>query len=157
MDTQFLYYKKYKSYAVPVDYVNWAFKMLGNELSSPSLNILASLREPFNIFEVERYFKNAMFKLKLPEPSHKESAEGYVQYLMQQIILGNGNVIDRAYEVYKILREYWDYDDEKLIVWYRIIEMIDDFYYGDNVNNITEDFLLNVIAREANVQLEKGY
>ena len=156
MDTQFLYYKKYKSYVAPVDYVNWAIKLLENKLSSPSLNILASLREPLNIFEVERYFKNAVFELKLPEPSHKESAEGYVQYLLQQIILGNGNVIDTAYEVYKILREYLDYDDEKLIVWYTISEMIDDFYYGDNINNITEDFLLKVITREADVQLEKG-
>ena len=96
-----------------------------------------------------------MIELKLPEPSYKESTEGYVQYLMQQITLGNG-IIDTAYEVYKILREYLDYDDEKLIVWYTISEMIDDFYYGDNINNITEDFLLKVITREADVQLEKG-
>lgn len=156
MDTKFLYYKKFKGNVLPTDYVSWAYKMLGNGLSSPSLNILATLEEPFNIFEVEQFFKRAINELRLTEPSYEESAEGYVQYLLQQIILDNESAIDIAYEIYKVLREHFDFDYKKLANWYEISEMIGDFRYGDNVKNITQDALVEVIVQEANKQLEKN-
>ena len=63
MDTKILYYKKFKGEEMPINYINWANSMLENENSTTSLNILASLREPLNIFEIEEYFKRALGEL----------------------------------------------------------------------------------------------
>ncbi len=149
MDTKFLYYKKFEGNVLPADYISWAYKMLENGFSSPSLNILASLEEPFNIFEVEQFFIRAINELSLPEPSYEESMEGYVQYLLHQIMLDNESAINSAYEIYKVLRE--NFDNEKVDIWYEISEMMDDFHYGDNVKNITRESLIKIIVQEAGV------
>ncbi len=156
MDTNFLYYKKFEGNVLPIDYVSWAYKMLENGFSSPSLNILSSLEEPFNIFEVEQFLKRVITELKLTEPSYEESTEGYVQYLLHQIILDNESAINSAYEIYKVLREYFDYDNPNLVNWYEISEMIDDFRYGNNAKNISKECLIKIIVQEANTQLEKN-
>lgn len=155
MDINVLYYKKFEGNVRSVDYVVWACSMLENEFSSPSLSlsILASLEEPLNIFEVEQFFERAKRELKLTQPTYEESVEGYVQYLLQQILLDKQKAIEIAYDIYTILREH--FDNEKVYRWYEISEMIDDFQYGDNVKNITQDLLVKVILQEANNQLER--
>ncbi|GLC88297.1 hypothetical protein [Lysinibacillus piscis] len=153
MDIKLLYYKKLKGNVLPVDYVKWAYQMLENEFSSQTLTILATLEEPLNSFEVEQLFKRTLNELKLTEPSYEESAEFYVQYLLQQILLDNNNAIAIAHEIYQVIREHSTH--EKVSNWYEISEMIDDFQYGDNVNNITQDFLIQVIVQEVNKQLKK--
>ncbi|WP_342471549.1 hypothetical protein MHH70_11620 [Metasolibacillus sp. FSL H7-0170] len=51
MDIKLLYYKKLEGNILPVDYVEWAYKMLDNEFSSPAVNFLAALEEPLNILK----------------------------------------------------------------------------------------------------------
>jgi hypothetical protein len=86
MDTKVLYYKKFEGNVKSHDYVDWAFSMLENGISSTSLNILASLKEPLNIFEIEDYFNRVLKELNLREPSHEESAKYYIQFLLREII-----------------------------------------------------------------------
>ena len=59
--------------------------------------------------------------------------------------------IEIAYELYKVSCEH--INTENSSKWYEISEMIDDFRYGDNVANITQDNLIRVIVQEAKNQL----
>lgn len=151
MDTKILYYKKFKGIEKPVDYVDWAFTMLENETSTTSLNILASLREPLNIFEVEDYFERALDELRLKEPSYEQCAKYYIRYLLRQIIDDKNNAMNFAYEIYEVVREH--FTNEELEIWYEISEMIDDFRYGDNIKKLTQDYLITIILQEAKKQL----
>ncbi|QOY34757.1 hypothetical protein AWH56_018800 [Anaerobacillus isosaccharinicus] len=151
MDTEILYYKKFKGIEKPLDYVNWAFSMLENEISTTSLNILASLREPLNIFEVEDYFERALDELSMKEPSYEQCAKYHIRYLLRQIIDDKNNAMNFAYEIYEVVREL--FTNEELETWYEISEMIDDFRYGDNIKKLTQDFLITIIVQEAKKQL----
>ncbi|QKE76093.1 hypothetical protein HPK19_25145 (plasmid) [Arthrobacter citreus] len=147
MDTKILYYKIYEFEVTSNDYVNWAIEMLLNNHSTYSLNILASLNEPLNIFEVEEYFNRTLNELNLSVPSHQECAESYLIHLAKKIIDNENNAIDFAYEMYKTVREH--FINEELSVWYEISEMIDDYRYGDNIGKITKDVLITKIVEEA--------
>ncbi|NYF26144.1 hypothetical protein [Sporosarcina sp. JAI121] len=155
MDTKILYYKIFERNVEPVDYVNWAFKMLKNEISTTSLSILSSLSKPHNIFEVEDYFHRVVEELSMQEPSHEECAKYYIRNLLRQIIHDETNAINFAYEIYVVVREH--FINNKLEIWYEISEMIDDFRYGDNIGNITKDSLITTIVQEAKVQLKSNF
>ncbi|MCM3729787.1 hypothetical protein M3226_30100 [Neobacillus cucumis] len=148
MDTPILFYKIYQDDVAPFDYVNWALKMLENDNDSFSLNILSSLREPLNIFEVEDYFRRVLRELNLKEPSFEECAEYYILQIAKRILEEDeNNAIDLAYKIYEVVREL-DYPDD-LEEWYKISEMIDDFRYGDNISNLTKVALIVTIEKEA--------
>ena len=155
MDTNILYYKIFEKNVEPVDYVNWANKMLKNEISTTSLCILSSLRKPLNIFEVEDYFRRVVEELSMQEPSHEKCAKYYIRNLLRQIIHDETNAINLAYEIYAVVREHFISDE--LEIWYEISEMIDDFWYGDNIGNITKDSLMTTIVQEAKVQLKSNF
>ncbi|MGG3798379.1 hypothetical protein [Metabacillus fastidiosus] len=151
MDILLLFYKKYKGEVEPVDYINWALKMLENNHFSFSINILSSLREPLNIFEIEDYFRRALKELDLQEPLYEECAEYYIWYLSKQILKDKENALDIAYGIYKVV----DYP-ENLAEWFNISEMIDDFRYGDNYLNLDKAALITIIMKEAQNQLERS-
>jgi len=155
MHTKILYYKKFKGKELPVDYVNWAYSMLENGISTPSLNILASLREPLNIFEIEDYFKRALVELSMAEPSYEECAKYYIRHLLRRVIDDKNNAINFAYEIYEVVREH--FINEELEIWYEISDMIDDFRYGDNMRKITQDFLITTIVQESKKQLSNRF
>ena len=155
MHTKILYYKKFKSNEIPIDYVNWAYSMLERGISTTSLNILASLSEPLNIFEIEDYFKRALDELNMVEPSIEECAKYYIRHLLRQIINDKNNAINLAYEIYEVVREH--FINEELEIWYEISEMIDDFRYCDNIRKITQDYLITSIVQESNKQLNNKF
>ncbi|MGY3190165.1 hypothetical protein [Lysinibacillus sp. RS5] len=155
METKILYYKIFEKKVEPIDYVNWACEMLANGISSTSLNILSSLREPLNIFEVEDYFYRAVKEIDIQEPSHEYCAKYFIRYLLKQIIDDEYKAIDNAYEIYKVIREHFINDEWN--VWYEISEMIDDYQFGDNVMNITGKSLISSIVNEANKQLKLNF
>lgn len=155
METKMLYYKIFEKKVEPVDYVNWAIKMLENSDTSTSLNILSSLSETLNIFEVEDYFHRAVRELGMEEPSHDECCKYYFWYLLKQIIDNESNAINYAYEIYQVVRE--EFVSEELNVWYEISEMIDDYRYGDNVEGITRKSLIKSIVKEAEKQLNCNF
>ncbi|WP_028391412.1 hypothetical protein [Bacillus cihuensis] len=147
METFILFYKIHHSNVKPIDYINWALKMLESDRSSCSLNILSSLGEPLNIFEVEHYFRKALNELDIQEPSYKECAEFYIQHLSKKIIKDENNAIDIAYQIYVVARDL-DYPED-LEEWCNISEMIDDFRYGDNQSKLSKVSLIVTIVKEA--------
>ncbi|MFE4354375.1 hypothetical protein ACFVSS_27305 [Peribacillus butanolivorans] len=154
METFILFYKIHQSNVKPIDYINWALKMLENDCSSFSLNILSSLREPLNIFEVEDYFRNALSELDIQEPSYKECAEFYIQHLSKKILENENNAIDIAYQIYVVVRDL-DYPED-LEEWCNISDMIDDFRYGDNHSKLSKAALIVTIVNEAKNQLRRN-
>ncbi|MFC6039531.1 hypothetical protein ACFPYN_08850 [Paenisporosarcina macmurdoensis] len=152
METKMLYYKIFEKKVEPVDYVNWAIKMLENSDTSTSLSILSSLSEPLNIFEVENYFNRAVRELGMEEPSQDDCSKYYFWYLVKQITDNESNAINYAYEIYQVVRE--EFVSEELNVWYEISVMIDDYQYGDNVEGITREALITLIVKEAKKQLK---
>ncbi|WP_375122131.1 hypothetical protein [Lysinibacillus sp. RS10] len=119
--------------------------------SSSSLNILSSLRKPFNVFEVENYFRRASKELGLLKPSYKECAIHYIRHLSEKILEDESLAIDIACEIYGVYRDL-DYPEE-LSEWYYISEIIDDFGYGDNTLKLTKEALITSIVKEAESQL----
>lgn len=153
MDTNILYFKIYEHKVTSSDYVNWAIEMLLNDYSTDSLIILASFIEPLNIFEVEEYFKRSLKELNITKPTQQECAEYYINHLISEIIKNEKAAIDIAYEVYKIIREH--IIEEELSVWYELSDLIDDYRYGDNIENITKEDLIRKIVEEAKKQINK--
>ena len=129
--------------------------MLENEVSTTSLNILASLREPLNIFEVEDYFNRALDELDIEEPLYEECAKCYIRYLLIQIVDDNNKAMNLAYEIYEVIREH--FTNEELDKWFEISEMIDDYRYGDNIKNLTKDFIITIIVALAKKQLSNKF
>ena len=129
--------------------------MLENEVSTTSLNILASLREPLNIFEVEDYFNRALDELDIEEPLYEECAKCYIRYLLIQIVDDNNKAMNLAYEIYEVIRE--NFTDEELDKWFEISEMIDEYRYGDNIKNLTNDFIITIIVDLAKKQLSNKF
>lgn len=158
MDTKILYYKRFKGNVMPIDYINWANCMLENENSTTSLNILASLREPLNIFEIEEYFKRALGELSMTEPSNEECAKYYIRHLLRVILNDKNKALNLAYEIYEVVREHFFNEELEIwYIWYEISEMIDDFRYGDNPRNFTHEFLITIIVHETNKQLSNKF
>ena len=155
MDTLLLYYHIYKGTVSPVNYINWAINMLEKGCSSHSLNILASLREPHNIFEVEDYFRRALKELDMDEPSYEECAAYYIRHLSKNILENENKAIDLAYEIYLVVRDL-EYK-ENLEEWYNISDQIDDFLYGDNFSNLSKEDIISIIKKEAKAQLRRSY
>jgi hypothetical protein len=153
VDTPILFYKIHQGEVDPIDYINWALKMLENNNDSFSLNILSSLSEPLNIFEVEDYFKRALRELKMQEPTFEECAEYYIQQLARRILEEENSAIDLAYKIYEIVRELDNCDG--LEEWYNISEMIDDFRYGDNISNLSKVALNITIEKEVKKLLNR--
>ncbi|PIC87046.1 hypothetical protein CSV72_03430 [Sporosarcina sp. P20a] len=152
METEVLYFKKLEGTVLAIDYIEWAFTMLHNRMSTPSLNILASLTEPLNIFEVEEYFNRALYELDITEPSYEDSAKHYVRYLLRQIVDDPGLAIENADEVYTIARDHFHGEEHDR--WYEVSELIDDFLYGDNSENITRAYLTQFILQVSKQQLD---
>src|SRR5690606_29040973 len=125
--------------------------MLENEISTIYLNILASLREPLNIFEVEDYFNRALDELGIEEPLFEECAKCYIRFLLMQIVDDNNKAIDLAYEIYEVIREH--FSNEELNKWFEISEMIDDYRYGDNIDNFNKEFIITINVQEVMTQL----
>ena len=59
MDSYKLFYKMNKGIVSVEDYIAWSHTLLKNNVSSTSLNIIASLAPNHNLLEVEDYFRKA--------------------------------------------------------------------------------------------------
>lgn len=155
MNTLLLFYKIYQNQDIKtVDYINWAFTMLKNNCSSFSLNILSSLREPLNIFEVEDYFRRALSEMELQEPLYEECARYYILHLSEKILQDKNNVFDIVYDINTVVRDI-DYPED-LEEWLNISDMIDEFQYGGNYFKLTKEELIATIMYEAKNQLKNN-
>ena len=121
-----------------------------------SLNILSSLREPFNIFEVEIYFRRTLRELDLQEPPFEQCVVHYIRSLSKKILEDENNALDVAYKIYEVVRNF-DYPyPADLEAWYNISELIDNYRYGDNSSKLSKAILIIIIKREAKNQLRKS-
>ncbi|MGY3187282.1 hypothetical protein [Lysinibacillus sp. TE18511] len=155
MNTLLLFYKIYQNQDIKsVDYINWAFTMLENNCSSFSLNILSSLREPLNIFEVEDYFRRALSDMELQEPSYEECARYYILHLSEKILQDKNSVFDIVYDINTVIRDI-DYPED-LEEWFIISDMVNDFQYGDNYFKLTKEELIATIMDQAKNQLKNN-
>ncbi|WP_431807692.1 hypothetical protein [Lysinibacillus sphaericus] len=154
MNTLLLFYKIQNHNVKAVDYIDWAFNMLENNCSSFSINILSSLREPLNIFEVEDYFSRALYEIELQEPSYEECAKYYILHLSEKILQDKTNVFDIVYDINTVAREI-NYPDD-LEEWLYISDMIDEFHYGGNDFNLTKEEVIAAIMHEAKNTLKNN-
>lgn len=155
MKIALLFYKKCKGIVQPVDYINWAAYMLKKDVSSPSLGILASLYEPYNIFEVEDYFLRACKELCLQAPIYEECVKAYMYELLKKILHNNEEIFKIADELYLIICEHFSH--EELSIWFDISEKADDFRYGDNTSQITKEKIQQMIVEAARHILESNF
>lgn len=156
METNRLFYKKNKAQIEAKDYIDWAFSMLKNNYSSPTLNMLAFLKEPLNMFEAEQYFNRTVDELNLTEPPLEVQINAQTQYLLQQIITNKEYAIDNAYELYKIYRDNFGYEEDKTILWLYLTDMDGDLEYGDNINKYTKESIEQSIVQAAKEQLSNN-
>ncbi|WEA41353.1 hypothetical protein [Lysinibacillus fusiformis] len=154
MNTLQLFYKIYQNHKdiKSADYINWAFTMLEDNCSSFSLNILASLREPLNIFEVEVYFRRALSEIELQEPSYEECARDNILHLSEKILQDKNNVFEIVYDINTVIRDI-DYPED-LKEWFIISEMVDGFHYGGNAFNLTKEEVMTAIMDAAKNQVK---
>lgn len=150
MDTRELcYYIYQKSVTVEKHYLPWAPSMLEHEQNSLSLSILASLRPPYNLFEVEDYFQRTLKELSLSEPSEQECL---IYRRLQTIVQHEERALTEANYLYIMFIEL-DCPTE-LVGWLEISDMIDDYQYGDNYFTITDEIIHTTIMKEAKSQLK---
>lgn len=77
-------YKKIKNFNTD-DCVDWALELIGNDIETPNLLILASLSKPTNHFETIPYLESALRELNI-EPFQDENAIiSYCYYYIKQI------------------------------------------------------------------------
>jgi hypothetical protein len=153
MDTRELFYYIYqKSVTAEKHYLPWALSMLEREQDFLSLSILASLRPPYNLFEIEDYFQRTLKELSLSELSEQECTEYLIYTRLQKIVQHEEMALTEANHLYTMFIEL-DCPTE-LVAWLEISDMIDDYRYGDNYFNITDEIIHTTIMKEAKSQLE---
>jgi len=150
MQSNALFYIIQKEIVSVEDYINWSHILLENNVSSPSLNIIASFSFEDNIFEVEEYFNKALNELEIQKPSFEVSARAYIELLANKIIKVNNQseMFSLAKRIFHIVATELDYPDD-LLEWYEISEMIDRLQYDEAALEFNEDDILSKIKYEA--------
>ncbi|MDV2581588.1 hypothetical protein [Alkalibacillus haloalkaliphilus] len=156
MQTNALFYKIQKGIVSVEDYVNWSFSLLEKNVSSPSLNIIASLSQDENIFEVEDYFKKALTELGIQHPTFETSARGYIAYLASDILECKSlpKKFELAYKIFRIVMEIQYPKD--LMEWFHINEMVDQLRYDNLHIEFNEKDVKSKIENEAKFILESN-
>ncbi|HAM82047.1 hypothetical protein [Ornithinibacillus bavariensis] len=153
MDTNTLFYKIQKGIVVTEDYVKWSCGLIESNVSTPSLNIIASFSFSDNVIEVEDYFKRALNELKILEPSFETSAKGYIGLLARKILQANeSEMFNLAKKIFEIVGTELNYPDD-LLEWYEISEMIDRLHYDNLPLDFNKEDVISRIKKEANSYL----
>lgn len=150
MQSNALFYIIQKEIVSVEDYINWSHSLLENNISSQSLNIIASFSFADNIFEVEGYFNKALNELEIQKPSFEVSARAYIELLANKIIKINNQseMFGLAKRIFHIVATELDYPDD-LLEWYEISEMIDRLQYDEVALEFNEEDILSKIKYEA--------
>ncbi|XKH49598.1 hypothetical protein LG275_08070 [Chryseomicrobium palamuruense] len=142
-----LYFKKYTSQLEAVDFIQWAQDHL--YLDDSRTKRLASMPVDSNFFEVQELFKKVRNLHQLEEPTELECAKHRLKSLHAELIKPESDAINLVNEIYRLTIDF-DLAEEQL-VWLEISDAIDDFKYGDNLSEMTEDALegwIRIRARE---------
>lgn len=140
-----LYFKKYTSQLEAVDFIQWAQDHL--YLDDSMTKRLASMPVDSNFFEAQELFKKVRNLHQLEEPTELECAKHRLKSLHAELIKPESDAINLVNEIYRLTIDF-DLAEEQL-VWLEISDAIDDFKYGDNLSEMTEDALEGWIRMRA--------
>jgi len=149
MASHTLVYKIHKGIVSVEDYVAWAYTLLQNNVSSNSVNIIASLAPNHNLFEVEDYFQRALNELQMELPTIEPSSRAYIALLATKI-LKEGNdieIFNLAKEIFNIVSDLQYPED--LIEWYNISEMVDCIEYDKSPLDFNKEDIKSKIKEES--------
>ncbi len=142
-----LYYKRYTGTVKSMDYVEWAKGSL--YLDMPEINKLASMyiKEPLNIFEIEKMFDDAIKCIQLVAPSKEQALNNHLKRLHSQLLRPTKETISLVKEMYSCTIEHNLFEEQ--LKWQEISDAIDEYQYGDNQNGYTEDKINEMIVTHA--------
>lgn len=140
-----LYYKKYIGTVQASDYIEWANHHL--YMGTLEVKKLASMKGSLNLFEIEAMFADAMKALQIKAPSGELCVHNHIRHLHSQLLLPSEDSILIVKEIYECTIEH-DLLEEQLN-WQGISDAIDDFQYGDNLQNYTRDMINEMIIAYA--------
>ena len=149
LDSHTLVYKIHKGIVSVEDYIMWSHTLLQNNVSSNSLNIIASLAPNHNLFEVEDYFKKALNELQMELPVIEPSSRAYIALLATRILKeeNGAKLFDLAQEIFRIVVDLQHPED--LIEWYKISEMLDRLKYDTAPLEFSKDDVKAKMKEEA--------
>jgi hypothetical protein len=154
LDTNALFYKINKRVVTTEDYVKWSYCLIENNVSSPSLHIIASFSFSENVFEVEAYFHRTLKELKIQEPSFETSARSYIILLAREILQANeSEMFDLAKRIFCIVGTELSYPND-LLEWYEISEMVDRLKYDNEPLEFNKVDVISKIKSEATSYVE---
>ena len=149
MDNQKLFYKIHKGTVTVEDYIAWSHTLLQTNVSSTSLNIIASLASNHNIFEVEDYFKKSLNELHIVPPVIEPNTRAYLCLLASLILKEEAEteIFKLAQEIFSIVIELQYPED--LIEWYNISEMLDRIQYDAAPLDFNKEYVKLKIQEES--------
>ncbi len=149
MDGHTLVYKIHKGTVAVEDYIMWSHTLLQNNVSSNSLNIIASLAPNHNLFEVEDYFKKALNELQIELPVIEPSSRAYIALLATEILRKENEteLFHLAQEIFGIVVNLQYPED--LIEWYNMSEMLDRLNYDTAPLDFTKEDVKAKLKEEA--------
>lgn len=149
MESQTLAYQIHKGTVSVKDYIAWSHSLLEKNVSSPSVNIIASFAPNANLFEVEDYFQKALKELQLELPAIESSSRAYIALLATEIMREENEVqlAEFAHEIFRIVVDLQYPED--LLAWYSISEMLDRLTYDTVSLDFTKDNVKAKIKEEA--------
>lgn len=83
----------------------------------------------------------------MQEPPFEQCVVHYIQNLSKKIIEDENNVLDVAYKIYEVVRNFdylYNADPEE---WYNISEVIDNFRYGNNSSKLSKAILITQLSQ----------
>ncbi|WP_349768519.1 hypothetical protein [Priestia megaterium] len=86
------------------------------------------------------------------KPSEQECTDYLIYTRLQTIVQHEERALTEANHLYNMFIELDC--PTKLVGWLEISDMIDDYQYGDNYFNITDEIIHTTIMKEAKSQLE---
>ncbi|GGA78637.1 hypothetical protein [Ornithinibacillus halotolerans] len=140
-----LYYKKYTDTVKPTDYVEWAISSLHMDVLE--IKKLASMKEPYNLFEIEDMFEKAMKAIQREAPTIEVCVHNHIKQLHSHLLLSNKHAMDIVKELYQCALNYELIEVQ--MEWQEISDAMDDLQYGDNLYQYTEEKINDWIVTHA--------
>ena len=149
VESQILAFKIHKGTVSVEDYIAWSHSLLEKNVSSPSVNIIASFPPNASLFEVEDYFQKALKELQFELPAIEPSSRAYIAFLATEIMKEENEVqlAEFAHEIFRIVVDLQYPED--LLAWYNISEMLDRLTYDTVPLDFTKDDVKAKMKEEA--------
>lgn len=148
-----LAYRIQKQTVTATDYIEWAHRRLEEEMKSEALFKLSALKDDANLFEVESYFKQALYELQLE--LHELTNYEVMKVLVQETVetTDEEEMKRLACELFHLASET-GYPDN-MSAWVEISEMQDRLKYDAQRPTYTEQDVLEKMQQAARLATKK--